>query len=756
MNINTDKSQKRLFDVLLENGKINPQNSQSLRLLSNQELDNRLRSQNIVSDEDINKGYSSILNIPYVDLKDKTILREILNIIPENLAQEYKIIAYDQKENILKVAIANPGKLTSNLERTLNDIKAKKNINIEIAITSMGNLNSALSQYRNIKEEKTIPEINVEIQSPQPAMAMSTNTLKTVDLEKIQIPFDVISKFPEDIARKYQMVVFEAPHSSFIKVAVADPDDKKVKEILEFVREKNDIGIEEYKSTPGQIHLAMQYYQPPKPAVSASVAVPATSVPIQQEVEEKPRQFVPKPQAPLPQTIPLKQEEMPIKKTDDETPEIKREEKVPEVQSKIAVTQPILNPEEGDLDKYLGMEIKEIGDLLAIAEDSNIPKTLAAAIALAVRRKASDIHVEPAEKNMRIRFRVDGILRDIIKLPLEEQPAIISRIKILAKLKIDESRIPQDGRFDCSTAGHQIDLRISTLPTVHGEKAAMRILDKSLKMYTMEELGITGRGLKILTENIDKPYGVVLSTGPTGSGKSTTLYAILNRISTASVNIVTLEDPVEYEVPGINQCQIKPKIGFTFANGLRSVLRQDPNIIMVGEIRDSETASLATHAALTGHLVLSTLHTNDATGALPRLINMGVEPFLITSSINCVIGQRLVRRLCQKCKKPAHIPDPVFNEIEEQLARFNLPKPYQFFEGRGCPECDQGYKGRVGIYEVFAMSDKIESLAIDRRPASEIREAAIKEGMVTMKHDGLFKALKGITSVNEVLRVVTI
>ncbi len=408
------------------------------------------------------------------------------------------------------------------------------------------------------------------------------------------------------------------------------------------------------------------------------------------------------------------------------------------------------------MDTFLGQEIKEVGDLQGIAEAGNIPKTLAATVALAVNKKASDIHIEPAEKFLRIRFRIDGILRDIIKLPLDEQPAIISRIKILSNLKIDESRIPQDGRFDAKTGNHQIDLRVSTLPTIHGEKAALRILDKSLKMYTLEDLGVTGHNLKILLENIDKPYGIVLSTGPTGSGKSTTLYAVLSRISTASVNIITLEDPVEYELPGLNQCQIKPKIGFTFANGLRSVLRQDPNIIMVGEIRDSETASLATHAALTGHLVLSTLHTNDATGALPRLINMGVEPFLITSSINCIIGQRLVRRLCDHCKRPAHIPEPVLKEIESELAKFNLPKPYKFFEGRGCPECDQGYKGRIGIFEVLPMTEKIETLAIARKPASEIKNTAIQEGMITMKQDGLIKAIKGITTVNEVLRVVTI
>jgi len=340
-------------------------------------------------------------------------------------------------------------------------------------------------------------------------------------------------------------------------------------------------------------------------------------------------------------------------------------------------------------------------------------------------------------------------------LPLEIQPAIISRIKILSKLKIDEQRIPQDGRFDVTTHGHEIDLRVSTLPTVRGEKGALRILDKTQNIYSYNELGIAGRNLKVLEDNIKKPYGVILATGPTGCGKSTTLYSILQEVSSPEVNVITLEDPVEYEIPGINQCQVKPKIGFSFAEGLRSVLRQDPNIIMVGEIRDAETAGMATHAALTGHLVLTTLHTNDAAGALPRLINMGIEPFLITSSINVIIGQRLVRKICPKCKKEAKLPEALLSQISKELSKFNLPKPYKFYEGLGCDECNQGYSGRIGIFEVLAMSDKIEEVAIKRRPASEILEAAIDEGMVTMKQDGLIKATKGVTTVSEVLRVTT-
>lgn len=579
---------------------------------------------------------------------------------------------------------------------------------------------------------------------------------KTIDLDKIQIPFEVITKFPADIAQKYQMVVFEAPHPSFIKVAVVEPEDEKIREILDFIREKNDIAIEEYQVTPSEIQRAMRFYQ----KVKISQVIPVSSEPVVPDKPASPQApEIPllkeeaKPSPPPPKEMP---KEPPPKEESKPSPGAPKAEKlIPEVIGP-GKTQTLVMPDENDLDKFLGQPIKDVDDLERVAETGHVPKTVAAAITLAVGKKASDIHIEPGEKNLRVRFRIDGLLSDIIKLPLSIHPAVISRVKILSNLKIDETRIPQDGRFDCIALGHAIDLRISTLPTIHGEKIAMRLLDKSAHLYTLEELGLAGRGLKVLLENLDKPFGMILSTGPTGSGKTTTLYAVLNRISNASVNIVTLEDPVEYEVGGINQCQIKPKIGFSFANGLRSVLRQDPNIIMVGEIRDGETAALATHAALTGHLMLSTLHTNDAAGALPRLVDMGVEPFFITSLVNAIIAQRLVRRLCPKCKREAHIPAPIMKEIEENLAQFNLSKPYRFFESKGCPECNMGFSGRVGIFEVLIMTTKLEELVLTHRPTSELKRQAIADGMVTMKEDGLIKALKGITTVSEVLRVITV
>lgn len=413
---------------------------------------------------------------------------------------------------------------------------------------------------------------------------------------------------------------------------------------------------------------------------------------------------------------------------------------------------------ETDLTGELEQEIKNEESLKKVIDSATVPKIVAAFINYALYKKASDIHVEPTEKEVRVRFRIDGILYDIISLPRYFRSALVSRIKIMSKLKIDEQRVPQDGRFDVIYGKNKIDVRVSSLPTIFGEKIAMRLLVKSSGVLTLEELGISGINLKRLEDNINKPYGIVLSTGPTGSGKSTTLYAILKRISNPSVNIITLEDPVEYEVPGANQCLVKPKIGFSFAEGLRSVLRQDPNIIMVGEIRDSETANLTVQAAMTGHLVLSTLHTNNAAGSVARLINMKVEPFLITSTVNAVIAQRLVRRICQHCKQEVklhrEVEDKVKTILEDLRGTEHLPDnlEFKFWEGKGCSECHMGYSGRIGLYEIMEMSDGIEKVTIEGRPASEIEDQARKEGMITMFQDGLLKAMRGITTVDEVFR----
>ncbi len=396
-----------------------------------------------------------------------------------------------------------------------------------------------------------------------------------------------------------------------------------------------------------------------------------------------------------------------------------------------------------------------------IAPDAPIIKIVDVMIKHAITARASDIHIEPQEKELRIRYRIDGVLHSSLVVPKIVHQGIVSRIKILSNLKIDEQRLPQDGRFHMDVENRSIDFRVSTLPTVNGEKLVMRILDKSGGVPTFEDLGLFGLKLAKLKENITKSHGMLLVTGPTGSGKSTTLYAVLNVLNKIGVNIVTLEDPVEYFIGGINQSQINPDIGLTFASGLRSILRQDPNIIMVGEIRDKETAELAVHSALTGHLVFSTLHTNDAIGAIPRLLDMGIEAFLLTASINAVMAQRLVRKICSNCKQEVDVPTDVKKIFTDKLQGIpaeeakgiDLQK-IKIFKGKGCKVCgDSGYQGRVAIYEVMAISDKIKNLILERQAITKIRDQAVSEGMIFMEQDGLLKVLKGVTTLEEVIRV---
>ncbi len=404
-------------------------------------------------------------------------------------------------------------------------------------------------------------------------------------------------------------------------------------------------------------------------------------------------------------------------------------------------------------------QVTDIKQLENIVRQGSVIRIVGALVSLAAFQRASDIHIEPYGDELVVRYRVDGQLGEVIKLPMELQPPLVSRVKILAKLKLDENRVPQDGRFDFKKDQKDIDIRVSTLPTVHGEKVVLRLLDKTSGLITLENLGLKGEGFDRLIKSIQKSYGVVLSTGPTGSGKTTTLYAVLQRVATTNVNVVTLEDPVEYEIRGINQSQIKPKIGFTFADGLRSILRQDPNVIMVGEVRDGETASMVTHAALTGHLVLSTLHTNDAAGALPRLTNMGIEPFLITSAMNAIIGQRLVRRFEDDSKERVDLPASVRKEIDEELEQIRkispkdaerIPDKIEFFRPKPTAESPTGYKGRLGLYEVMLMDQSIEDLAVRNAPADEIKRAAQAAGMISMRQDGILKVLEGLTSIDEV------
>ncbi len=404
------------------------------------------------------------------------------------------------------------------------------------------------------------------------------------------------------------------------------------------------------------------------------------------------------------------------------------------------------------------VDVERIGDVI---REAPIAKIVATVLEFAVKSRASDIHIEPLEDHTRVRYRIDGILQEKLVLPKKTHDAVVSRVKILAELKIDERRVPQDGRFTFKVEDQEVDLRVSTLPTVDGEKIVMRLLRKSSNVPTLAELGFRGMALKNIEDSIKVPHGIVLITGPTGSGKTTTLYSILHALNTPKVNIVTLEDPVEYQIDGVNQVQINPKAGLTFATGLRSFLRQDPNIIMVGEIRDNETADLAIQASLTGHLVFATLHTNSAAGALPRLLDMQAEPFLLASSMTCVLAQRVLRQVCANCKE-AYTPDAatveelkrVLGPIYETYAQKNNGATPKLYRGRKCEVCgDSGYKGRLGIFEVLKINEKIGKLILGRSPASEIENLAVADGMLLMEQDGYVKALEGLTTLEEVMRV---
>lgn len=440
------------------------------------------------------------------------------------------------------------------------------------------------------------------------------------------------------------------------------------------------------------------------------------------------------------------------------------------VRTNINMIEPVLSTEDAimkAIDQYYG----SAGDLADVIkgmakmqiptlEDADVSKSLAKAaqegpvvklvnnmITQAVKDRASDIHIEPDENIVRTRFRIDGILHEISTMPKSVHSVIVSRIKILSKIDIAETRKPQDGRIELRVRNKSIDLRVSTFPTIHGENVVMRILDKSSVVLGLADLGFLEKDLRDFDKLIRLPYGIILVTGPTGSGKSTTLYSSLATINSLEKNIITVEDPVEYQIPLIRQTQVNPKAGLTFATGLRSILRQDPDIVMVGEIRDRETADIAIQASLTGHLVFSTLHTNDAPGALTRLVDMGIEPFLVSSSLVGVIAQRLVRVICKECKDKHTPPDGLLKSL-------NIKEGSTYYKGKGCDSCNKsGYTGRIGIFEFLRMSEDIRRLVVNKASADQIREKGLAEGMNTLREDGLEKAKRGITTLEEVLRV---
>jgi len=567
-----------LADILLQEKMIAPAKLQELQAAAERDhlpIDQVLQTSGAVRDEDLIKARGILLNVPPVDLFGKIVRAEVLNVIPVDLASNYRMIAFQRQQDELSVAMVDPANFQA-LD-AIGYLARKNNFRVKYFITSDASLKYVLRQYQNLSNE-------VE-EALKGAESVTHDDIGTIDL--------------------------------------------------------SDKGLEE------------------------------------------------------------------------------------------------------------------------VVKTAPVSKIVSIILRFAVEGKASDIHIEPFGNETRVRYRVDGILHTSLTLPKNIHSSLIARIKVLSNLKIDETRVPQDGRIRIALDQRDIDFRVSTLPLINNEKVVMRILDTSASLANLVSLGFDGKNLEVMKEGITRSHGMFLVTGPTGSGKSTTLYALLNILNQEGVNIITLEDPVEYYMEGVNQSQVNSEVGLTFAAGLRSILRQDPDVIMVGEIRDNETAALATHAALTGHIVLSTLHTNDSFGAVPRLIDMKIEPFLIASSLNIVMAQRLVRRICEFCKKQIEIPKELEDDVaaaiaalpkESLPANVSLVRPMKFWQGQGCARCENtGYKGRVCISEVLEISEPMKKVIVGGGNLIEnIQSEFLKQGMYFMKQDGIFKAIQGATTVSEV------
>lgn len=744
-------SSQSIIDVFVVQGLVLPADAEKIksRYQNNLAIERFLLSNKLVSREAINKAYSIILKLPFVSLGNLAIPEEVLKIIPEKVARRFLVVPFNLKEKILSLATGNPGEIFLPQNRSLEDILSAKGLKLELFISTPEDILQVLNRGQKTRK----------------GLLLSKGSLPVIFLRNRNIEQKYLQLLPLDFMIKNRLAIFDQTGEWNFRIAEEDPYSAQTRQIVDYLKKNNNLDFEEFSTSKDDIDYVVSLYQ------RGSEAKTEESEQKEKGKEETAGAFSNivsslvsenKPGLTIEETAKTDNRKQ-TKTGDIETAGVSPKGKITrEEEVKYELEESRKSEEaERDIGKLLGKtQIKSLEEVEEIVKENSIPKLVAAIISFALSLGSSDIHIEPEAKRVRVRFRIDGVLKDIIQLPLDFAAGVTSRVKILGLMKLDETRIPQDGRFSINFMDREVDVRVSMLPTVFGEKTVMRILDKSQGILSLEDLGFVGSAFKIIMEEIKKPYGVILATGPTGSGKSTTLYAILNRINQPGVNVVTLEDPVEYEVPGVNQCQIKPKIGFSFAEGLRSILRQDPNIIMVGEVRDSDTANMATHAALTGHLVLTTLHTNDAASALPRLIDMGVEPFLITSSINLIIAQRLVRRICLKCREKVDIPPALKESIKEELNTIprvdkddlaRIKKEIQFFRGKGCQECTEGYRGRIGIYELLVMNDQIENLAVSRRPASEIKEVAIKAGMLTMRQDGILKALDGLTTVDEVL-----
>ncbi|HWQ60087.1 MAG TPA: GspE/PulE family protein [Candidatus Fimivivens sp.] len=564
----------------------------------------------------------------------------------------------------------------------------------------------------------SFPEQEAVSSAPVPAGAISvTPSAEDTELSSMKkkadalgMPFlgeapnkvdrSVLAHIPEDTAQKYRMVTYDRDGET-LRVAMTDPEDYEALNLLRFLAEKEQKTIEISLAPKDVIDDILKQYSGTDRALKEAI--------------------------------------LSLKKDDADT----------------GVS----------ISDGFGTEEKQSKNDKEVLQDAPIARLVESIVKHAIEGRASDIHIEPTEESYRVRFRVDGLLHSSLVFPLQIGRAVVARIKILSNLKIDEKRKPQDGRFRAEHEGEEVDLRVSTFPVVNGEKVVMRILDKKKNVVDFKEMGLWGRNGSLLQKKIAEPFGIILMTGPTGSGKSTTLYSLLQILNHDERNIVTLEDPVEFSIDGINQSQVKPEIGYTFANGLRSILRQDPNVIMVGEIRDSETAELAIHSALTGHLVLSTLHTNTAIGSIPRFVDMGVEPFLIASAVQVVAAQRLVRRICPVCREEM----PITAELSKRIAKtiesadptelreygFDLKNGVHLFRGKGCEACgNSGYNGRMAIYEAFEVTEEVKRIIIDDRAnEAKLRAEGIRQKMLTMRQDGILKALQGITSLTEVERV---
>jgi len=577
------------------------------------------------------------------------------------------------------------------------DAKQLKAFMLDGELATPADLERAEKEAESAKKKFRDALIDLEIISKEKLTKLEAYILGIpfIDLTRETVPLEILQSIPEAIARKHNIVAFKKT-SDGLYVAMLDPEDLQT---IEFIRKRSNLTIYPRLTSAESIKHVLTQYQKSLTAEFGDII-------------------------------------------DKEAGSVR-----------------VVKEREGEEDP---------GDLRKIAEDLPIVRIVDTLVKHAILQNASDIHIEPYEREVIVRYRIDGILHDTMTLPKPVHAGIIARIKVLSNLRLDEHRLPQDGRFKIESDDYKVSFRVSILPVFDGEKVVMRLLPEDSKGYTLENLGFRGLALEVLHRNIQRPHGMLLVTGPTGSGKTTTLYTILDILNTPDVNISTIEDPIEYRMPRINQTQVRSDIGLTFASGLRSLVRQDPDIIMVGEIRDHETADMAINAALTGHLVLSTLHTNSATGALPRLIDMKIEPFLISSTINVIVGQRLVRKLWRDNAEKYSLPPAEISMLKksvdldrllELLKKEKIVQPkatwetIEFLRPKQAPEAPDGYKGRVGIYEVLDVTDAVRSLIEKNATADELEKfARIEQHMITMLEDGFIKAVQGVTSIEEVLR----